>query len=198
MSEYLASNRAGVRFSLLRWWLNRPLWPSIWACLILLGGGLVAAKSLVAGSLLIGVGLTALLLLRRRLAYVFAEGDVVPGMVIDLKPPLVGMLIDLTKDEQGPLAVKILPYPRRSVLGKRLAIGQRVPIACTYCGKDSEPWWNDVDPEWLEDGCGNTAVLNRILASQPEEDWVLLNDAVSALPYRAAGVYQLQSTDEEG
>ena len=191
MKEYSASLAAGLDFSLLRWWMKRPAWPSLWGGLILLGGVLAMAGWLKTGVVLGAAGIGGLLLLRRWLAHVFSEGNAVPAMVIDLRPPLVGLLVDLTKDEEGPLAVKVLPYPSRRVLGERLCVGQRVPVACTYCGKENDPLWTDVDPEWLEDGCGDKDALIRLLGKHPEEEWTILDDAVAGLPYRAAGVYRL-------
>lgn len=194
MTEYVASCAAGLEFSLLRWWVKRPLWPSLWVGLVLLGGVVALAGRLGTGVVLAVAGAGALWLLRRRLAHVFSNGNAVPAMVIDLRPPLVGLLVDLTKDEQGPLAVKLLPYPGRKVLGEPLYVGQRVPVACTYCGTENEPWWTDVDPEWLEDGCGDKDALIRLLGRQSEEEWTLLHDAIAGLPYRAAGVYRLEGS----
>lgn len=179
-SEYGASTPANIPLETARWMKHHPLWPVLYpvlagTCLLLMLWG-------PSGFLWLAL-LFAFLTFRYwgKVRHAFRHGNANPARLLSVRPPLVAVWSDLTtSEEQGHPAIKVLPYPLKTVLGQPLQVGQAVPTASIYQGSEDAEAWKDLTVYLLEEGSADHAALGEMLGRIPPEEWAELDGALEA------------------
>ncbi|TWT33556.1 hypothetical protein KOR34_33880 [Posidoniimonas corsicana] len=127
----------------------------------------------------------------------FKSGDANPGVVVALNPTLLAVATDLTQGAGEFPAVRILRINLKTSAGEPLRVGSRVPTVALYAQPHDKQagHWSDFAPVPVEYGTSNPQVVQRVLASFPDEQYDFLEHALSQIeqPFQP-GLYALWST----
>jgi hypothetical protein len=197
MGSYLsavASNPGRVRFNPLQWWRHQPLgfvlgaggalfFLLLWLGLVMSGhSGTIANKQggqtplwLFSPAILATLAIFTWNQARR-----FSMGDANPGVVVALNPTLIAVPTDLTLGHDEYPVIKILKVNMKTADGKPLEIGSRVPTIAVYQipKEKTAGHWGDFLPLPAEYATNDSAVLRRLLASFPKEQYEFLQQAL--------------------
>lgn len=125
----------------------------------------------------------------------FSHGDVNPGIVIQTQPTLVAVATDLTKRAGEYPAIKVFRTRMRHFMGEQAQVGSRLPTVSLYSANDDSNTchWSDFHPLPVECGTSNQAVLQRMMESFNETEWLRLEAAIERLPSHELGLYTLKT-----
>jgi hypothetical protein len=125
----------------------------------------------------------------------FAEGTILPGVVISTEKGLIATLVNMSNGQKLSIqdymnarpwhCVKIFKGPSAlgSILGAKFRVGARVPVVATF-----EPCpiqWNhnfDIYPSVLYEGTGDKRAAQSAMAAISEASWNALEKAVREVP----------------
>jgi hypothetical protein len=125
----------------------------------------------------------------------FQSGDSNGGIVVSVDPPLLAVSSDLTKFSGYYPVIKIIPYQTN----KDIEIGDRVGTVALYTESSGEQdCWEDFDPIPIDCATEDTAAIDRVLKSYPDEQWAAIERGVSELskPYHP-GLYRVEVGDSD-
>lgn len=174
----VAGRPGGVRLQFLRYIQYFPFWPSVLGLWLL--GGTVSCLWSLHGLWLVLPGAALAGLYWNHLKAHFAKGCTNPAVVLETKPLLIGVYSDLSSGEGSYPAVKLLRHPSRS--SDHLHVGQRCLTVSLYEGSLESRHWEDFNPKLMISATGDSSITSPIAASIPDEEWSLLEQAISKLP----------------
>lgn len=114
----------------------------------------------------------------------FLYGCALPGVVVGTKPIVVASLTNLSTGGGAVYnTLKIVKMPKLArVPGRKLTLGDRVPVVAKYSGRMPTPKWDDFYPSPVLFATDDPTALEKIEASIGEDDWQELTDALLQVP----------------
>lgn len=189
---YEASNPGGFEIDFHHYFsCNKSLF-------IVIGGGLILAAALVPFAptpvpiiiaiSMVWLGVSETFNLRQKAR----RGDVNPGIVVSLKPPLVAVLTDLciTGQETRP-ALKILHFPAARMAGGPPTLAMQLPTVSLYRGRHFGSVWQDFEPDVANCMTTDLRTIERLRRSISPREWESLEQALAALAEKKPGLYRL-------
>lgn len=197
-----ASNPGQLKVNFFRWIRHKPFWPVVLSLL------LVASVALVVWYLSIFTVPVLLLMLAinylywKRVKEHFHYGCANAGMVVDLNPTLVAVILNLSKGLGDYPAIKILKANLQSTPDRPLAAGTPIATVALYsefANKHGDQYrrshWDDSNPLPVDYVTGDPEVIAGLLATfvtDKENDFQELEEGLQHLaqPYEP-GLYFL-------
>ena len=187
----LASNPALARISHWRYAWHYPEWPLIWTFALLAGALLFFQISLWLGFLLVPIFVCDLLYWMH-IDNHFYNGDVNPGVIIQLDPILIAVATDLRKGFGSYPAIKIIRTRLRRINNEPPRMGQILPTVASYFSIPNvkSPHWASFDPRPLESATTDENTLKRLMATFTVEQITTLYASIALLPSNEPGLYR--------
>lgn len=191
MSQYVASNPAGVKVDLMHFMKCDLQSPIILVGAIVVGG-VVAPFNWQVAAMLSGVGVFVFVFSLYQAREIFAEGDVCPAIVVDPRRQLVAVMTDLSKTGASCPVVKILKQPLRRAVKGEIKKGTRLAFVAMYNGQPMARNWANFGGYLINSGTTRKKAIRRVVESIPDSQWQTLIAAVREMdePY-APGLYDL-------
>jgi hypothetical protein len=188
---YAASNPANVKVQIGHF-LKCDLKDLIILVVALVLAAVIAIFNWKPALIVLGIGLVVPVMSVFTAKQVFAEGDVLPALVIDGDRNLVALLVDLSKGGKPIWAVKVLRQPLGRVTGGPFETGTRLAFVGLYNAPPSATQWKNVGGYLVNAGTTSGKTIKRVVASITDEQWSRLKKAVRTLeePY-ATGLHEL-------
>jgi len=187
----IASNPAQARISHLRYARHYPKWPLIWT-FALLGCALLVFQLSVWFAFLLLPLFACELLHWMRVDNHFFNGDVNPGVIIQLNPTLIAVATDLRKGIGNYPAIKIIRTNLRRINNEPPTMGRALPTVALYFSipNDKSPHWASFDPRPLESATADQNTLKRWMETFTVEQIAALYASIALLPSNEPGLYR--------
>jgi hypothetical protein len=196
MSRGVASIPGGIQIQFLRLLRFRPAlmaWTLFAVALLVAAAGIaLAAGPKSRGMAVVPAVVGAVVLLRvvpPRLALDrmrFAQGMLLPAVVMDTRPVRLAILSDMGKGDGRRYDVAALRAFPGAMFGGELKPGDRVPVCAVYSPGRSRAgaaaaYWMEFRPEPVQCATGDAGVVREALGRIPAQEWSALNAAAGVL-----------------
>lgn len=147
-------------------------------------GGIIAGISIVSGFLCLGTWKGH-----------FANGALLPAVVVNPKKNLIAVLADFDSQGGRPYpVVKIVKKPLRSATGAPFKKAARLAAVTTFHNSNlvSKKRWTDINPIVVNCATANKKTIKRAVAAIDEEEWGFLMSALKQIkqPFKP-GIYPI-------
>ncbi len=198
----VASNPGGLRIEYGKYLSSYPWMPAllgaiaifaVLAALVLAAQGKGANAGGWAAGAIAAVVMLGFQLIRAREQ--FLHGCVCPAVVVSVRPYRLAAATDLSTGGGYYPAIKIMAQPLGRMTGGPPALGTRLATVALYHGNANEPHWRDFEPLAVNCVTTDTAEIQRILASIPQEEWDMLENGLPQVrePYRSGKLCMLKT-----
>jgi len=191
----VASTPGGVTLNIFKWLYYDPIWPFLFAVLLLALFPVlkIIPSSIGAGWMMVGMVLNVGYW--SRAIGRFKEGCANPGIIISLSPLLIAVYTDMSKGDGDYPAVKIMKTRMPRVGKAPFQVGMRVPTVALYSAGMlfsgmMKPHWIDFYPVPVACGSWSDREVERVKQAIPKEEWEMLETWVKEHPQTAQpGLY---------
>ena len=124
----------------------------------------------------------------------FKAGDTLPGVVTSIRPTQVAVMTDLTKGFGSYPIIKIIQFKFRVLNGKKIAVGDKIPMVAFYLEDEKAelPHWVDVDPTPISFATKDKNKIGEKIYSISMEDWERLEESLHQIKDSSkVGLYKI-------
>jgi hypothetical protein len=189
-----ASLQGNTNCNFFKYSLHYPTWP----LLLTLGFAncvwLTFMRPSVISVVLLLINSAALLIYYNRIRVFCYFGDLCAAKVVSVKPMRIAVYTDM--GNSGPVykVIKIIEAPIKSSGGKRLEVGDTLPVAALYQqSTDNDERWSDFTPKPLQCFTFDTEQVNNAKERIPQELWDELERGLTsdAVDINRIGLYDV-------
>lgn len=127
----------------------------------------------------------------------YKNGNVLPGIVVNVKPTRIATMTNLSKHFGRYPIIKVKSYRFKKLNGRKLAIGDKIPMNATYFDGVNPKHWSDIWPFPIECATSDKNLIGKKRYSIPIEDWNDLEDNLHQINPDEDNIYKIRLEGSE-